>query len=181
MRDVLSDHPSGRLEWVDSLWHRMDDPASGLDKQTYADQLRLCRFILCPRGNGVSSVRLFEALEAGRVPVILSDRFVPPSDPDWTSCVIQVPESQLAQLPDLLREAEPDWITMAGNARRYWEQHYADTNLLTRLVQHLRELQQLQRRPGRPTWTHHLRYARFSAVQSLKTLRRRLSSFSKQK
>jgi hypothetical protein len=38
----------------------------------YAKLIYASKFILCPRGNGISSYRLFETLEAGRVPVILS-------------------------------------------------------------------------------------------------------------
>ena len=38
------------------------------------------RFVLCPRGKGTSSFRIFEALSAGRVPVIIADEWMPPED-----------------------------------------------------------------------------------------------------
>ena len=49
----------------------------------YREVLARTRFVLCPRGRGTSSLRLYETLAAGQVPVIISDQWVPPRGPDW--------------------------------------------------------------------------------------------------
>jgi hypothetical protein len=174
MKSLLAAHPDGLFESVDSLWHRMDDPASTGEKQAYAEQIRQCRFVLCPRGNGVSSVRLFEVLESGRVPVILSDRFVPPVHPGWNECTLHLPESKIRQIPDILREVDRDWPGMAARARAFWETHYSETHLLENLVEELKALKEHNPRPGRPSWSHRIRFSRFATLQGLKDGLRRL-------
>ncbi len=44
----------------------------------YAELVQRSKFVLCPRGHGPSSFRLYEALGAGRVPVVVSDDWLPP-------------------------------------------------------------------------------------------------------
>ena len=38
----------------------------------YAELTKASKFVLCPRGVGASTIRLFETMRMGRVPVILS-------------------------------------------------------------------------------------------------------------
>lgn len=60
------------------------DPSSRdfeLRRRRFAEILLRSTFVLCPRGNGTASIRLFETLAAGRVPVILADSWVPPAAP----------------------------------------------------------------------------------------------------
>jgi hypothetical protein len=85
------------FSFVGSLTHRCRQPLLGVTHpdaivevssaftfwdRSLSDQRRRRRFrevmsrsmfILCPRGRGTSSIRLYEALAAGRVPVVISD------------------------------------------------------------------------------------------------------------
>jgi len=106
-------------------------------KREFAESLRNARFILCPRGNGVGTIRLFEAMQAGRVPVIISDDYVLPNGVDWKSCAIVVRESEAGKIPEILAARESDWETMAALARRSWEQHFSQASLLTEMALHL--------------------------------------------
>jgi hypothetical protein len=121
-------------------WGSMFDRSGMAVKKEYADALRRCRFFLCPRGNGVGSVRLFETMKAARVPVILSDDFVMPAGVDWETCSIRVPERHLGNLPMILRERNGDWAETATNARKIWEENFSDERMLSRVAQLLREL-----------------------------------------
>ncbi|MDB5870836.1 MAG: exostosin family protein [Ramlibacter sp.] len=112
-------------------------------RRQYARDLAAVKFVLCPRGTGTSSVRLFETMQAGRVPVILSDRWVAPAMVDWHSCAIRIAERDLMRLPAILREREPDWLAMAQSARREWEAHFSDDRFLETLVTELQTLQEL--------------------------------------
>src|SRR5258706_12122572 len=58
----------------------------------YVETLKESKFVLCPRGLGTSSIRLYETLALGRVPVILSDKWVAPEGPDWAAFSLPVEE-----------------------------------------------------------------------------------------
>jgi hypothetical protein len=124
-------------------WDAMLDRSGLAIKKQYADALRRCRFFLCPRGNGVGSVRLFETMKAARVPVIISDEYVLPTGIDWDGCSIRIAEKDIADLPRILRERDGDWARLATNAQRNWEDNFSDGRLLDRIAFHLRELMAL--------------------------------------
>jgi hypothetical protein len=124
----------------DGPWNAMYDRGGLPVKKDYAQVMRRCRFSLCPRGNGVSSIRLFETMKAARVPVILSDEYVLPEGIAWEKCSVVVKEKDLLDLPRILREKLPVWEELAINARAVWEENFSDNRLFVRLAQHLREL-----------------------------------------
>jgi hypothetical protein len=100
--------------WTDTGGHREF-------KQQYAAKLRASRYVLCPRGIGTSTFRLFETLQSGRVPVILSDSWVPTPWIDWDRIALRVPEADVARLPEICLAHEARWPDMAREARRVWE------------------------------------------------------------
>jgi hypothetical protein len=79
------------------------------------------KFVLCPRGNSPSTYRLFETMEMGRVPVIVSDAFTPFEGPDWRSFSLHIGENETARIPELLRQSEPLAEEMGLRARVAWE------------------------------------------------------------
>lgn len=94
-------------------------------KDSYFDCLRGSKFILCPRGKCPSTIRVFETMKAGRVPVILSDDWVPPSGPRWDDFCIFVNEADVAHIPAILEQAEPEFPSRAQRARHEWERWFA--------------------------------------------------------
>jgi hypothetical protein len=117
------------------------DTAS-LDQQRrqYADIIARSRFVLCPRGAGPSSYRIFETMAAGRVPVILSDSWVPPRGPAWDQCALIINESDIGALPRILRDHAPRFETMASAARCEWETWFAGDVLFHRMIDDLADL-----------------------------------------
>jgi len=93
------------------------------------------KFILCPRGYGTSSIRLFEALRMGRVPVILSDAWVPPVGPSWEAFSLRVAEADTYKLPEILMAHEADAIAMGYRAREAWEHWFARDAIFHRVVE----------------------------------------------
>jgi hypothetical protein len=93
------------------------------------------KFALCPRGIAPSSIRLFEALEAGCVPVILADQLVLPDGPDWASFCLRVPERQVASVPAVVERAEERFEAMSLLARAAWERHFAPRSTFHQLVE----------------------------------------------
>jgi hypothetical protein len=92
----------------------------------YRDILAQSKFVLCPRGIGVSSWRLFETMRAERVPVIISDDWTPPIGPHWESFAILVREKEIHWIPEILREYESRAKQLANQARLAWETWYAE-------------------------------------------------------
>ena len=64
---------------------------------TFYESILNSRFVLCPRGAGLSSYRIFEALASGRIPVIIADRIQLPLQNvfPWHEFSIAVPESDI--------------------------------------------------------------------------------------
>lgn len=80
--------------------------ASTVDKdhnKEYRDILARSRFALAPRGHGVSTIRFWESLQAGAIPVLLADGTLLPSYIDWDACTIVVPEENVAQVDAIIR------------------------------------------------------------------------------
>lgn len=64
---------------------------------SYAITLQQSVFALCPSGSGPNSIRLWEALGYGAIPVILADTLALPGDPElWRQAAVMVPESPQA-------------------------------------------------------------------------------------
>lgn len=104
-------------------------------EQRYVDVSRRSRFILCPRGRGASSYRLFESLRMGRPPVILSDAWVPPEGPDWASCSVRVPERRTPDLPAILQDYADEAVAMGRRARRVWDDWFSEAATFHRSVE----------------------------------------------
>jgi hypothetical protein len=135
------------LRETESLFMRIYSPETDVERARYVDDLRQCRFILCPRGNGLSSIRLFETLEAGRVPVIISDALLLPACVNWPACSVMVPESQISTIPSLLAARADDWPRLAHTARQEWARCFGDAAMLPTLVGEIRAILAARRRP----------------------------------
>lgn len=92
------------------------------------------KFILCPRGAGPNSIRLFEALKLGLAPVILSDAWIPCEGPRWEEFALFVAERDVDALPDLLARAEPGYRRRGGLARAAYEDYFAPAAYFNYLV-----------------------------------------------
>lgn len=60
------------------------------------------RFSLCPSGSGPNSIRLWESLAIGSIPILLADTLDLPSHELWEHAILRVKESDLHKLPELL-------------------------------------------------------------------------------
>lgn len=126
----------------DPIWNQMFD-RSGLEaKAAYANNLRLCRFNLCPRGCVLAGAgsRLYETMQASRVPVIISDHITLPEGVDWDSCSVQIKERDITRIPQILSSYSKHWPQMALKARRAYEEHFSPEALLDELGNQLHDL-----------------------------------------
>jgi hypothetical protein len=98
------------------------------------------KFVLCPRGHSPSTYRLFETMEAGRAPVIVSDAFTPPEGPDWATFSLRVSEADTATIPAFVRRHEHVAAEMGAKARRAWELWFAPAVSFHRTAEVCREI-----------------------------------------
>jgi hypothetical protein len=98
-------------------------------EKRFADTIWRSKFVLCPRGIGMSSLRLFETMQSGRVPVIISDHWVPCSYVDWSKVSLRVRERDIGRLPEICHANEDRWVEMAREARRTWVDWFSEAGL----------------------------------------------------
>lgn len=103
-------------------------------KQGYLSLMARSRFCLCPRGFGSSSIRLFEAMRAGRVPIIISDAWIETPGISWNEFSIRVPEAQLHTIRQICESRVGETDRMGALARRVYEQHFAPENFVDRML-----------------------------------------------
>ena len=157
-------HPRGFFQDTtaefDRVLYRKMDRRERLDyERRYAELIKASKFVLCPRGLSASSIRVFETMRMGRVPVILSDAWIPPQGPEWEKCAIQVREKDFARIPRILEEREAEAVEMGEAARREWERWFSDEVLFHHLVELCLDIREKRRIPeavGR--WTAYLHY-----------------------
>jgi hypothetical protein len=102
--------------------------------KTYAQLLGRSRFVLCPRGFGVSSIRIFETMSVGRVPVIISDAWQPPPGISWRKFSVVIPERSVSSIPVVLEKLESKARSMGQLAREVFDAHFAPSVFLDRLL-----------------------------------------------
>lgn len=113
-------------------------------QRDYVDEILASHFVLCPRGLGCNSHRLFETMALGRVPVILSDAWVEPTGPRWAEFSVRVAEKDARRLPEILRPLLARSAEMGANARQAWEEWFAPEVRVPRFFDRLSALAEAQ-------------------------------------
>lgn len=136
-------HPRSYVERVTRF--RFYDPSSAgfmARKQHFAEIMARSKFVLCPRGRGTSSIRLYETLAAARVPVILSDAWVPPNGPRWEQFTIRWPEGGVAELPAYLESREADVPELVRRGSDEFNRWFAPDRMLAVRLDELEQVVQ---------------------------------------
>lgn len=92
----------------------------------YETLLQNSTFCLVPRGRRLGSFRFLEALQAGCIPVLLSNSWVLPfqSKIDWSQAVVWADERLLLQVPDILRSISPSKVfALRQQSQIIWERY----------------------------------------------------------
>lgn len=106
----------------------LKDKERDLYFKKYAQISFQSKFILCPRGIGPSSYRLYESMKMGIAPVIISDEWVEPEEIDWKNCSIRIPEKDISQIENILKSREKDYLELGINARKNYEKFLSFEN-----------------------------------------------------
>jgi hypothetical protein len=80
-----------------------------LEKDQYQNLMARSRYALTPRGVGPSTLRFWEALQAGAIPVVAADIMILPTnfhvrnEQDWKKCIIWIRESDVGHVDAMIR------------------------------------------------------------------------------
>lgn len=119
-------------------------------QQRYVENILDSEFVLCPRGYGLGTMRLYEVMSLGRAPVLLADGCVLPEGPAWDDFCVRVAERDIAHLPRILEPYRPNATAMGQRARQAWESFFHPerqwVSLLTELERVATRLHRSRRR-----------------------------------
>ena len=74
----------------------------------YNDLLLNSRYSLCPSGSGPNSIRFWESLACGSIPVLLSDTLELPKDINWNNTIVIVEENDIFNIENILKTITPE-------------------------------------------------------------------------
>lgn len=100
-----------------------------INTKEYINTLNESKFSLCPSGSGPNSIRLWESLSFGTIPVILADTYILPEIKglEWNKYVIRWEECEIEKLYDYLKTVPIEEIEAKSNlCRELYNRYFAD-------------------------------------------------------
>lgn len=130
--DLLKLYPEHCFS-TDNVW------MSKKHRNQYLDMMGRSKFSLTPRGTGISSIRLFESLKMGSVPVIISDDIELPFSDKWKEFSVTIKEDELDTIEEVLSKFNDSKIKeMSKKGQEFWEEYCSDENLYKTIIMTLK-------------------------------------------
>ena len=98
------------------------------------------RFVLCPRGYGASSFRLYEAMQLDSVPVYISDRFWLPwtHELNWNEFCVLIKEEEIPDLHSILDSVTDErYEKMKSKIEEVYENYFTLEGTCSKILQML--------------------------------------------
>ena len=102
------------------------------------------KFVLCPRGYGASSFRLYEAMQLDAVPVYISDRFWLPwqHELNWKEFCVLITEDQIPDMHSILSSIDDDtYEKMKQKIQEIYENYFTMEGMSAKIMQILEVLE----------------------------------------
>jgi Exostosin family len=113
-------------------------------RKEYVGNMLSSDYIVCGRGGGNFSYRLYETLCCGRIPVFINTDCILPYEAyiDWKKYCVWVDESDISKLPQAVAEfhkklSPEDFIVLQKECREIWEQWLSPEGFFGNLHHHL--------------------------------------------
>jgi hypothetical protein len=123
---------------------RVDAAAMRRVRDEYVRNMVESDYILCSRGAGNFSYRLYETLSCGRIPVFVDTDSVLPYDfvASWRDHCVWIDQSELDSIGDKVvafHESldEREFVDLQGVCRRFWEEYVAPEGFFGHFDEHL--------------------------------------------
>jgi len=99
------------------------------------------KFCLCPRGYGLNSFRLYEAMQLGCIPVIITDNFYLPwaDELDWSKFSVLIHSTQLPEIENILLSYSDDQIKdMKNNIKLIYNEYFTLDGMYNNIIKRLK-------------------------------------------
>jgi tetratricopeptide (TPR) repeat protein len=133
---------SSQLDIAPKFHSHLDAATKEKRRQIYLETMTKSLTVLCPRGDGMSSIRFFEALSIGRIPVLISDWCALPFDYliSYDRFVIRIAECDVEKSGELISawisdKSPEDLLERCREARKAWEQWLSPSGIEKGLTQ----------------------------------------------
>lgn len=97
-------------------------------RREYVENMLNSDFVLAPKGDGNYSMRFYEALSLGRIPLLIDTETVLPLEEsiDYSSFVLRVPYTDMDRLPEIVADfyaslTQEEFLAMQKRAREMFE------------------------------------------------------------
>lgn len=119
------------------MWHFEKD-SQDVSRKAYIDLLGNSKVAFCPRGTGPSTIRIWEALAMGCVPMIFSDDLLLPFEEhiDWSQYVLRVPEGKV-QHAESFFPSDDELKSMTERGQELYNKNFANDQLYKSIVNSL--------------------------------------------
>ena len=118
---ALENSTEGNIEELHKAFHKHDCN----DQEIYIQQIRNAAFSLCPRGLSPHSYRLYESMQLGRCPVVISDNWIPPTGPNWEEFVVRIEESNIRSTLSLMLKQHDQAKNLGKKAQAAWKEYFS--------------------------------------------------------
>lgn len=103
--------------------------------ERYIEDLKRSTFALCPRGYGITSFRMFEAMSFGCIPVYISDDFWEPFNIPFTEYGIKIRPEQIKDIPEILKSV--DIPKMQKQVEYYFKEYFVYSSCYENIIKTL--------------------------------------------
>ena len=101
-------------------------------------------FSLCPRGTSPTSFRLYEALEAGSIPIYISDEYWVPfkDDLDWEKFCIFLHPNDIKSIPSMVDKLieESKYLDMVTKGKEAYKNYFTMQKTSEKIIQYLENI-----------------------------------------
>jgi hypothetical protein len=124
----------------------LDGETKILHKILFKESLRDSLMVLCPAGTGKNTIRFFEVMSMGRIPILVSDDCMLPFEDkiDYSSFILRIDENQVEKADEIIADwieshSIDELISKCKVSRATWENYFAPEALVIQLVKTLIE------------------------------------------
>ena len=123
---------SMQSQWSETI---TDDRFNAFEKVSSRSQQ-----VLCPRGYGPTSYRLYEAFQYGAVPVYISDRFWLPWEDEvrWDDLIVKITPNQTPEIKSMLDNYDDKREAMIEYASNIYEDYFSIEGVFNKILDKLR-------------------------------------------
>lgn len=100
----------------------------------------------CPRGSGENTMRFFEVMSLGRIPVFIGDSCVFPFEDkiDWNDVCLRIPEKDIPNMESVIKDyiksiGKKGLLDKGKKARTVWEEFFSANGLMNQIFRILEE------------------------------------------